>query len=262
MSASTQLSEDMQTTCLHCGSVFHITTEQVDMAQGQVRCNQCMQVFNALLTLENFSGQNHDENDAGFFSENAQSSGIPIETETTLIGANAQTVSLNEAMYGDDYKPYNNFKPVIWMTGILLLIIMMVVQLVYYQRYPLISSTQYQQQILNLCRILPCDKTRFSSLSQIKLIERNVFTHPTREHALMITGSLINEARFKQSIPELMISLSNVRGELIANRLFTGDEYLTDKSIQTLPPGKVIQFRLEVMDPDADALTYEFEFVT
>lgn len=242
MSTGTQPGEKLQTTCLHCGSVFQITTEQVEIAGGQVRCNQCMQVFNARLTLENVNGHDHDE--ANFISDTPQS------------------VSLNEAMYGDDYKSHNSFKAVLWMVGILLLIIAAVVQLIYYQRYPLISSTQYQQQILNLCQILPCDKTRFRSLSQIKLIERNVFTHPTQKHALMITGRFINEASFDQPVPSLMISLSNVRGELIANRLFTADEFLADKSIKILPSGKAIQFRLEVMDPDADALTYEFEFVS
>ena len=41
----------MQTCCPSCATTFHITPEQLKQAQGQVRCGQCQQVFDALSTL-------------------------------------------------------------------------------------------------------------------------------------------------------------------------------------------------------------------
>ena len=260
MSTSVQLGDEMQTSCLHCGSVFRITSEQLEMARGQVRCSQCMQVFNALLTLENFSGE-HDETQEASTDYPPPEIDAPKSTNSPAVPVpENHSVSLNEAMYGDNPVSNPSLKPMLWIAGIVLMIIIGVVQFVYYQRYQLISSTQYQQQILNLCQILPCDESRFNNLSQIQLIERNVFTHPTRDNALMVTGSFINEASFEQPVPSLMISLSDIQGNLIANRLFTAQEYLTDKSLQQLPPGKPVQFRLEIVDPGNEALTYEFEF--
>ena len=257
MSTSTHLGENMQTTCLHCGSVFRITPKQLDMARGQVRCSQCMQVFNALLTLENL-GEQHD---SAQWAERLSDLSETASKSHRKSVSESETVSLKEAMYGDEHANHSGVRSLIWITGILLLLIIAVIQAVYYQRYQLIASSQYQQQILNLCQILPCDESRYKSLSQIRLIERNVFTHPTRDQALMVTGSFINEASFSQPLPGLMISLSDLQGNLIANRLFRASEYLTDPTLERLMPGKAVQFRLEIIDPGQDALTYEFEFI-
>jgi hypothetical protein len=58
-----------------------------------------------------------------------------------------------------------------------------------------------------------------------------------------------------------LISLFDIRGNLIANRLFAPAEYLQDaNNIGLMQPEKPVQFRLEIVDPGTDALTYEFEF--
>jgi len=77
----------------------------------------------------------------------------------------------------------------------------------------------------------------------------------------MVTGSFTNQAPFAQKLPNMLISLFDVRGKLIANRLFKPPEYLLDdKNRGVIKPGAVLQFRLEIVDPGTDALTYEFEF--
>ena len=88
-----------------------------------------------------------------------------------------------------------------------------------------------------------------------------MFTHPVAENALMVTGSFINQAPFAQKMPELLISLFDVQGKLIANRLFKAKEYLLeDRNRSVVATSVPVQFRLEIVDPGTDALTYEFEF--
>ena len=258
MNNRTHLGDELQTTCTHCNSVFRIHIEQLDSARGRVRCSQCMQVFNALTNLENYSGlpvHQLTPSEINKLEGAANSGDQPQSTQ-------ADGLSLREAMYGENHKSELSLKPVLWITGILLLIIITTIQVIYYQRYQLISSTQYQRQILNLCQILPCDKSKFSNPEQIRMVERNVFSHPTHGKALMITGSFINDAPFEQRMPQLMISLSDIKGNLIASRQFNAQEYLTDKTRTTLAPGKATQFKLEILDPGNEALTYEFEFVS
>jgi predicted Zn finger-like uncharacterized protein len=264
MNNRTHLGNELQTTCTHCNSVFRISTEQLDTARGQVRCSQCMQVFNALINLENYSGhpviqtQQEVEEPVIDIEQNHEPQLFNEESKN----AEESSLSLREAMYGDKHRSDQSLKPILWVVGILLLIIISTIQVIYYQRYQLISTSQYQQQILNLCQLLPCDKKRFSNPAQIRMVERNVFSHPTQKKALMITGSFINDAPFEQPMPQLLISLSDVKGNLIANRQFSAQEYLTDKSRHSLAPGKSAQFKLEIMDPGTEALTYEFEFVS
>ncbi len=98
-------------------------------------------------------------------------------------------------------------------------------------------------------------------MEEIRLIERNVFTHPVASGALMVTGSFVNQAPFAQKPPDLLISLFDVQGRLIANRLFQPADYLLDdRNRKVIEPDIPVQFRLEIVDPGTNALTYEFEF--
>ena len=165
-------------------------------------------------------------------------------------------------MYGDRRRKLSNFSPLFWLIGILLLSSLGIAQAVYYQRYTLIEKPQYQKQVLSLCQLVPCDESQFSNTQQIKLLERNVFTHPVQASALMVTGSFVNQAVFDQKLPDLLVSLFDIQGNLIANRVFKPGEYLqTDKHRTIMASAKTIQFRLEISDPGTDALTYEFEFM-
>jgi len=42
---------NLYTRCLHCGTTFRVTTQQLQASSGQVRCGQCKQVFDAFATL-------------------------------------------------------------------------------------------------------------------------------------------------------------------------------------------------------------------
>ena len=264
MPSDNPTTNEMHTTCLHCGSVFRISTEQLDLADGQVRCGQCQQTFNALLTLESPLEENqplqhaHEptaaEAIADLFDHPQSSAETGPEDEIN-------DVSLSEAMYGDGRAPRSTFRQMLWIAGIVILLAISLIQVVYYQRYQLISTSQFQPQILSLCQLLPCNEDQFSSLPEIELIERNVYTHPTRDNALMITGSFINKADFSQPVPSLLISLSDIQGNLIANRLFKPAEFLANASQQRIESRKAVSFRLEILDPGSSALTYEFEFV-
>lgn len=274
MNNRVHLGDTMQTTCPHCGSVFRVSTALLEQGHGRVRCGICLQNFNALLSLENYNGepfellpeagdpaatldsapQQSTETRDGAISE------VDDDASPSADDAAEDSVSLHEAMYGDGEKKRANLKPLLWFIGILLLLIIAIVQVIYYQRYQLVSSVHYQSQILNLCQILPCDEDKFENTDQISLLERNIFTHPTRDKALMVTGSFVNKAPFSQPPPKLLISLSDRQGNFIASRLFEPQQYLADKTITRLPPGKPVQFRLEIEDPGNAALAYEFEF--
>ena len=245
-----QSGEGMETCCDQCHSRFRITDEQLKAALGKARCGECGQVFDALESLKSIKGMLP----AGFL----QSAGEEVEP----ILESKPGLSLHEAMYGSKRGVFSGFSSLFWLTGILLLLAFSIVQVIYYQRYQLIEKPRFQQQVSNLCELLPCDEMQFSSLRQIKLLDRNLFTHPVQPDALMVTGSFVNQAPFKQKLPGLLISLFDLQGNLIANRLFRPVEYLqTDTRRTIMLPDRPVQFRLEIVDPGTSALTYEFEFI-
>jgi len=250
MNKRTQLGEIMETACSRCGSRFRLTEQELRKALGKVRCGQCGSVFNALHSLKSFEG----ELPPGYLRQ--------LRAEQAGGGdASPRELSLHEAMYGTERRALFSIGPFGWFVGILLLGAVGIAQAVYYQRYHLIENPRYQQQVVNLCQLLPCDETEFASPEQIRMLERNVFTHPIADNALMITGSFSNQAPFTQKLPDMLISLFDIQGKLIANRLFTPGEYLLeDQDRRVFASGATVQFRLEIVDPGTDALTYEFEF--
>jgi predicted Zn finger-like uncharacterized protein len=263
MFSSTHLGDLMETSCDQCNSRFRLTEAQLRQAYGKVRCGECGAVFNALLGLKNYEGEPPDEYLEQDFAE--EQSQLQDTAATQWYdgedGGNRQGLSLHEAMYGGERRSFFSLGPLSWFVGILLLIALGIAQTIYYQRYQLIEDSSYQQQVINLCRLLPCAEREFASVEQIRLLERNVFTHPVASNALMVTGSFVNQAPFAQKTPELLISLFDVQGKLIANRLFQASEYLLeDRNRSVIAPQVPIQFRLEIVDPGTDALTYEFEF--
>jgi len=248
-SKNTGLSEIMETSCDHCQSRFRVTELQLQAAHGKVRCGECDEIFNALTSLKN-----HERRQ-------------PTDFQQSLLGENQDPgpeseLSLHEAMYGSERRSFFSLAPLSWFIGILLLGSLGIAQAIYYQRYQLIQDPRYQQQVINLCQLLPCAERDFASVEQIQLLERNVFTHPVTSDALMVTGSFINQAPFTQKMPGLLISLFDVHGKLIANRRFKSSEYLLENRNRSVVESEApIQFRLEIVDPGTDALTYEFEFL-
>ncbi len=255
----------METSCEHCKSRFRITEKQLRQAYGHVRCGECDAVFNALLGLKSYDG----ELPPGYLEQQLEESqaqpddvGSPVDRrQSGDSGGARRKLSLHEAMYGSERRSLFSAGPLTWLIGILLLSAVGIAQAIYYKRYELIEDPRYQQQVINLCQMLPCAESQFSSTSQLRLLERNIFTHPVASNALMVTGSFVNQAPFAQKMPDLLISLFDVQGKLIANRLFRSPEYLLeDRNRAIVTPQKPVQFRLEIVDPGTDALTYEFEF--
>ena len=219
-------------------------------ANGQVQCGECGKIFDAWDSLKFDDGGTLADDQI----ESAGNNGKTPEQQPEL--------SLHEAMYGARRNRLSQFSALFWLVGILLLSTLGIAQAIYYQRYSLIENPRYQKQVLALCQVVPCNESQFSSTQQIKLLERNVFSHPVQSSALMVSGSFVNQAIFDQKLPKLLVSLFDLQGNLIANRLFTPGEYLqADNTRSLMETAKPVQFRLEISDPGINALTYEFEFM-
>lgn len=252
----------METTCNQCSARFRLTERQLKQAYGKVRCGECGCVFDALQGLKSYEGELPADYYEQLEDEPELDKTLPLsDFENDGESEQSRELSLHEAMYGSERRSFFSLGPLGWFIGIILLAAAGVAQAIYYQRYQLIENPRYQQQVINLCELLPCAETAFASTEQLRLLERNVFTHPVASNALMVTGSFTNKAPFAQKLPDMLISLFDVQGKLIANRMFTPAEYrLDDDNKGVIEPQAIVQFRLEVVDPGTDALTYEFEF--
>ncbi len=255
----------MQTECPNCHTLFRITEAQLDMAEGMVRCGYCQKVFDARIenefhdskyqpdafrespqqaTHQAFADDNNNPENESFFSD-----------EVTDIALGAIRAESNAG-------PYSTLATVSWSLVILLLITALAAEYIWFNRPELLQNQRLKPIITKLCAHTNCERLQMRDPTQIEMISRNVYTHPNEKSALMISTTMVNHASYAQPYPDVQIDFSDVRGELIASRRFTPEEYLQIEKaqLQLLQSGNPITFGLEIRDPGKEAITYEFSF--
>ena len=161
------------------------------------------------------------------------------------------------------HNTYSIWRDVTWTLAILMLTASLFVEYAWFNRNELISNPQLRPLVTQICLIADCDAMNLREPNAIEMTTRNIYTHPNVDDALMISGTLINHAQFEQPYPSILIDFSDVRGEVIASRIFTPEDYLQIKvgSLKPLAPQASIDFNMEILDPGKQAMTYEFSFL-
>lgn len=116
----------------------------------------------------------------------------------------------------------------------------------------------------SFCQHLPCQFSGKRDVKQIHLTSRDVRTHPKGKNTLLISAIFVNNARFEQPYPDILITLSDLTTTVVAQRRFTPEDYLASQAggaFQLLKPGKPVHITLEVLDPGNDAVNFQFEFL-
>ena len=275
----------MKTECPHCHTIFKVSQQQLELADGMVRCGVCQQVFNALVQPDLFneneirSGDETADDLTGETSEAIQTdiqTGTPkrIQQHTNTGSADRQhkdsilfddsetaQVVPDELRYSDHRRGI--FSTLMWTLASLLLTATLLLQFAWYQREHLIHQPWLQTYIAQTCQHIDCSLLQLRDPQKIELSKRNVYTHPTENNALMVSLTLVNKAPYAQAFPDIQIEFSDVVGTVIAARRLRPQEYLNagaDK-LQPLLPDKPVTLALEIVDPGKQALTYEFRFL-
>lgn len=112
-----------------------------------------------------------------------------------------------------------------------------------------------------VCPLLDCSLPELVDLKRIRAYNLVVRSHPQTEGALVVDTILLNTAPFQQPFPTLLLSFSNLNGELHSARKFHPQEYLGGEMAgQTqIPSGKPVHLSMEIVDPGTDAVNYKIE---
>ncbi len=149
-----------------------------------------------------------------------------------------------------------------WGLGILLLLALLLGQYAYLNRISLVLQyAQLRPALETLCRYTGCELPPRRDLQAITLLERDIHSHDTIHGALVITATLMNRAPFAQPYPDVEVELRDLGGNIVASRRFRPAEYLHNADpAQLFPSQGTAQLELDVADPGADAVGFEFRF--
>lgn len=260
----------MYTKCPECRAVFRVTTEQLSMAEGLVRCGICDNVFNGRDYIEedhnpeSSSESAYDDSQALEDHIEAEAAGFEIddvgqEDDDTLTDADRIPTVIRDDFGGNLLAKTNSpIQIAVFTLGAIALAVFFLGQISYWQNIDVLPSTWVD----GFCNVVGCNENNTRDLAAIKILNRNIYSHPNEKEALMITTSFVNQGVSAQEFPLLEITLLDTQGQIIAVRRFSPKDYLVNKSLADtlMPPDQPVGARLEVLDPGNKVIAYEFEF--
>ncbi len=267
------------TSCPSCLKQFRIKASQLSTAAGQVKCGVCGHQFSALsrlsdipLTLDQINSEYDDKSAQKQAVEQGQEPEFDIPDLRNEKEANSKGVKHEGVLLGDlpdelrEELPVKRslFATICWGLGAVLLLIIIVAQLFWFNRDELLLRfPQLEPVAREVCERLQCETLRYKDISLIKLINRDVRNHPLYEGSLLVNATMANKSETIQPFPLIQLALFNTGGEIIGYREFKPEEYLDDSiSVEAgMLPESPIHFVLEVSGPTKDAVSFEFHFL-
>jgi len=147
-----------------------------------------------------------------------------------------------------------------WAATILLALALLV-QVLVADRNTLAADAGWRPLITRLCAALGCSVPAWHQPGAFTMLSRDVSPIRGIAGGLQVQASFRNDARWAQSWPVLVLSLSDADGRTVGERAFTSREYLdADATQKELGAGQSAQIALQLHEPNPDVVAFSFEF--
>lgn len=246
----------MNTQCPHCHTVFRVAQEQLDAAEGRVRCGRCRKVFDARARLQK---------ELPLAGSAAGTPETPDQPGLGLGEPPAGTVSgvlLSDLGSSQTVRPRQSRAAFAgWSVCNLLLLVALIGQLLLVQRAVFAQEPALRPVLEPLCALADCALPPLRAVERIELVHRDVYRHPSREGALLVDATMVNNAGFAQPYPMFTVGLGDHRGRTMSRRSFAPSEYVDGHTPEArMTPGLPVRITLELQAPEHPARTFEFAF--
>lgn len=230
---------NLYTRCLHCGTTFRVTTQQLQASSGQVRCGQCKQVFDAFATLTAQEPQpaaperktpspTHSElPPAAPPVEKSTPTQTPVRSKERPAAASRPDPAAS--LYEWEFRmPQPSRRTGLWLSLSLLLLALLALQGAYAFRTELmVLVPQSRVYYERACEWLVCTVAlpRLSSFLHIEASDLKA-PDPARPSEIELLVAVRNRAPVEQDYPAFELTLTNSQEQTIARRVFLPAEYL------------------------------------
>lgn len=154
--------------------------------------------------------------------------------------------------------------PLFGFPFLIILLVLSFSQLAYFRAHDLVNFIPSTRPLLEkFCDTVSCFYSGPSDTKQIELLSRDVRLHPKEKKALLISASIINNANFAQPYPNIHIRLSDISGNVVAERIFSAKTYIgkLNNPFLLMKSKTPVHINFEVVDPGKDAINFEFSFL-
>ncbi|KEA65543.1 putative transmembrane protein [Marinobacterium lacunae] len=144
-----------------------------------------------------------------------------------------------------------------WALASILALLVLAGQYLWFERATLAHTPDLHPIYALACDTIPCalGPQAYGSIVNQRMVVR---PHPAFADALSIDIELRNDAAFAQPYPALDLTFTDLKGRLVAHRVFQPREYLASGSAgELMQPMTPVHVQLEITDPGVRAISYE-----
>jgi len=188
---------------------------------------------------------------------------VPVDAHAKTALAPAPKLDVGKpAKASDSTSSRGGGSPWLFRLGMLMLLGVLLGALFVYRTRPQLYNNPTMRPMLEAgCNILRCTLPARIDVGSLKMVKRNVYSHPSTPNALVINVSFRNEANFAQQLPILHMVLSNRVGRTVAKQDFSPSSYMPNwEEGAVIESNQQLDVKLEVNDPGEDAQSFEFYF--
>ena len=153
-------------------------------------------------------------------------------------------------------------RTVIWSVVVLSLIGILVAQVAWFQFDRLSAIPELRPFYEKGCAIAGCELKPLINVDAIQSRKLVVRTDPDNRSQLVVNAVIINRADFEQPFPAIALTFSNLNGDVVAQSIFTPDEYLAGEgqNLSAMPKDTPVRIAIDIRDPGKDAVNYNLNF--
>ncbi|HKW81406.1 MAG TPA: DUF3426 domain-containing protein [Casimicrobiaceae bacterium] len=247
------MAEQKFTRCPSCKTVFRVTSQQLAMRDGQVRCGHCRTVFDGELALVSLAPQFRAPDDEAQLSE--AELGPP-----TVTLRNAQALApLSETRddrrrhgpppIDDDEDTSPSIDPEIayasrfsateekrrlrlpgWLYGMLIpvLVIALAAQALFHFRDAIAAHwPQTRNALRGMCVLADCQIRPLQDISGLSIEASDLQADPAHKGLLILAATIRNRTAHALAYPYLELTLSDAQEQVVVRRAFAPGEYLS-----------------------------------
>ena len=257
------------TRCPKCQTQFRVTSSQLHVATGSVRCGSCLHVFNALKSIDTVSPtvsieikkepaphiQTEKSSDKNT-QEKAGEQGKKNDLHSMLNTLDKEQVVIPQAQERKRKKTDKKrlFNVSLVLAGCLALFL----QYAWFNLSELSLKPELRSLYKQLCQVADCSLPPLVDISQIQSSQLLVRVDPDNTQRLIVDAVIINKASHPQPWPLLSLAFADLQDQPVASRTFYPREYLGGElaGSREMPANKPVRLSLELLDPGIDAVNY------
>lgn len=249
------------TRCPTCETAFRVTPEQLEIANGMVRCGKCIGVFNAL-EHQIITATEQPAEVASRPPDLLSDQQLDEEEKPALPRL---TALIHNEFSGQQVirKPKNTLRSALSrLAAVAVGALLVAGQYIYFLSADLSRNENYRQALIDSCYYLGCKISPFSDLDKLVINTFIIQSHPTQPGAVIVDMLIENTAQFRQPYPRIKLRFDNLQGQLVAQRIFSPEEYISQQNSgsstapRNISSGRQAHISFSLVDPGLSAVNY------